>query len=127
MFAAGDSLSTEKKIAGDKAERAAEDYLAALGFVILERNLRVGRDEIDLLVQKGDLVAIVEVRMRGVTAFEGPLASVDKKKRDKLVRAAERLWRERWSKDPNAPRLRFDVVGVDEHGTVEHIPGAFTA
>jgi putative endonuclease len=96
----------------------------------LERNLRVGRDEIDLLVQKDELVAIVEVRLRGAGAYEGPLASVDKKKRDKLVRAAERLWRERWSKDPNAPRLRFDVVGVriDERGThVEHIAGAFTA
>jgi len=122
--------TTEKKSIGDRAERAAEEHLSALGFVILERNLRVGRDEIDLLVQKDDLVAIVEVRMRGLTAFEGPLASIDKKKRDKLVRAAERLWRERWSKDPNAPRLRFDVVGVrvDESGThVEHIPGAFTA
>ena len=123
-------MATEKKASGDRAERAAENHLAALGFVILERNLRVGRDEIDLLVQKDDLVAIVEVRMRGLTAFEGPLASVDKKKQTKLVRAAERLWRERWSKDPKAPRLRFDVVGVtvDERGThVEHIPGAFTA
>ena len=105
-------MTTEKKIAGDRAERAAEDFLGALGFVILERNLRVGRDEIDLLVQKGDLVAIVEVRMRGATAFEGPLASVDKKKQAKLVRAAERLWRERYAKAPNPPRLRFDVVGV---------------
>ena len=123
-------MVTEKKASGDRAERAAEEFLGALGFVILERNVRVGRDEIDLLVQKDDLVVIVEVRMRGATAFEGPLASVDKKKRAKLVRAAERLWRERWSKDPNAPRLRFDVVGVrvDETGThVEHIPAAFTA
>ena len=102
----------------------------SLGYRVLERNLRVGRDEIDLLVEHGDLVAIVEVRMRGASAYEAPLASVDKKKRAKLVRAAERLWRERWSRDANAPRLRFDVVGVrfDERGThVEHVPGAFTA
>ena len=123
-------MATEKKLAGDRAERVAEDHLVTLGFRILERNLRVGRDEIDLLVQRDDLVAIVEVRLRGDGAFEGPLASVDAKKRAKLVRAAERLWRERWSKDANAPRLRFDVVGVrfDHDGThVEHIAAAFTA
>jgi putative endonuclease len=121
---------TDKKALGQRAERAAEEHLVASGYRVLERNMHVGRDEIDLLVQRDDLVAIVEVRMRGVTAFESPLASVDAKKRSKLVRAAERLWRERWSKDPSPPRLRFDVVGVrfDELGAhVEHVTGAFTA
>ena len=97
---------------------------------MLARNLHVGRSEIDLLVQRDDVVAIVEVRMRGAGAFEGPLASVDAKKRAFLIRAAERLWRERWKNDPSPPRIRFDVVGVtmDERGThVEHVPGAFTA
>jgi putative endonuclease len=121
----------KRRAAGNDAERAAEEHLVAAGYRVLGRNVRVGRDEIDLLVQLGDVVAMVEVRMRGKGAFEGPLASIDAKKRGKLVRAAERLWRERWSKDPNAPRLRFDVVGVrldDVEGVhVEHIAGAFTA
>lgn len=102
----------------------------SLGYRVLERNLHVGRDEIDLLVQLGDVVAIVEVRLRGATAFEGPLASVDAKKRAHLVRAAERLWRERWKTAANPPRLRFDVVGVRALGdgfSIEHVPGAFTA
>jgi putative endonuclease len=121
---------SSRRAIGTSAERAAEEHLVARGYRVLERNLHVGRDEIDLLVQQGDLVAIVEVRLRGATAFDGPLASVDAKKRARLVRAAERLWRERWAGDANAPRLRFDVVGVttDETGThVEHVPGAFTA
>lgn len=123
-------MATTKKLAGDRGERAAEAYLTTLGYRVLERNLRVGRDEIDLVVQYGDLVAIVEVRSRGATAYEPPLASVDAKKRAKLVRAAHRLWRERWAKEKNPPRLRFDVVGVrvDATGThCEHIAGAFTA
>lgn len=121
---------TGAKARGDEAERAAEAHLVARGYHVLERNLRVGRDEIDLLVRDGDVVALVEVRSRGAGSFEAPLASVTAKKRARLVRAAERLWRERWSRDPNAPRLRFNVVGVrvDEGGThVEHVPGAFTA
>lgn len=122
---------TSKKLSGDRGERAAEAYLTTLGYRVLERNLRVGRDEIDLLVQYEDLVAIVEVRFRGAGAFEAPLTSIDAKKRAKLVRAAHRLWRERWARDPSPPRLRFDVVGVtlDERGGthVEHVAGAFTA
>lgn len=92
--------------------------------------MRVGRDEIDLLVQYEDLVAIVEVRLRGATSYESPLASVDAKKQAKLVRAAHRLWRERWAKEKDPPRLRFDVVGVrieNDKVHVEHIAGAFTA
>jgi putative endonuclease len=119
-----------KKLLGDRAERAAEEHLVREGYVVLERKLHVGRDEIDLLVQRGEVVAIVEVRLRGRTSFEGPLASVNAKKRSRLVRAAERLWRERFAKSPNPPRLRFDVVGVrlDETSSVprvEHIAGAF--
>ena len=97
---------------------------------MLDRNLRVGRYEIDLLVALDYLVAIVEVRMRGPGAFEGPLASVDHTKRKNLIRAAERLWQKRWAKNPSPPRLRFDVVGVRlerDEVIVEHIAGAFTA
>ncbi len=126
-----DSLKTTRAEIGALAERAAEAHLVARGYRVLERNLHVGRSEIDLLVQHGDVVAIVEVRMRGAGAFEGPLASVDAKKRAFLIRAAERLWRERWKTDPNPPRLRFDVVGVrvgtDGSYDVEHVAGAFTA
>jgi putative endonuclease len=126
----GDSLKTRADLGRD-AERAAEEHLVARGYRVLERNLHVGRSEIDLLVQHGDVVAIVEVRMRGAGAFAGPLASVDAKKRAFLIRAAERLWRERWKNDPTPPKIRFDVVGVrvgdDGIHHVEHIAGAFTA
>lgn len=119
-----------KKDIGDRAERAAEDFLQSQGFVVLDRKLHVGRYEIDLLAQKGSLVVIAEVRTRGEGSFETALASVDKKKRERLVAAAERLWRERFKNDPQVERVRFDVLGVrfeSDAPIVEHIPGAFTA
>ena len=122
-------MTTRQRI-GALAEDLVARHLEAQGFVILQRNLRLGHREIDIVARKEDLCVMCEVRTRGPGAFEGPLASVDAKKRAKLIRAAQRLWRERWANDPTPPRLRFDVVGVrvDATGThVEHVPGAFTA
>ena len=39
---------------GRRGERIAEKHLKHLGYPILERNLRVGRNEIDLLALDGD-------------------------------------------------------------------------
>ena len=119
-----------KKEIGDRAERAAEDFLRARGYVILERKLHVGRFEIDLLARSGPLIVIAEVRTRGAGSFERALASVDDKKRARLISAADRLWRERFKDDASVERVRFDVLGVQfdgERALVEHIPGAFTA
>ena len=95
---------------------------------MLGRNVRVGKLEIDVLARERDLVVLVEVRHRGRTAFVGGLASVDARKRGRLRRAAERLWRERFRGDPSVRAVRFDVVSVTldpggEH--VEHVRGAF--
>lgn len=97
--------------------------------MILERNLRLGPLEIDIVAQKGDLVVACEVRARGPTALASPLASVDAKKRRTIARAAERLWRERLSKLDPPPRLRIDVAAVTRGprgAEVEYIAGAIT-
>jgi putative endonuclease len=119
-----------ERAAGDRAEDAVTDLLVARGFGILARRLRLGPLEIDLVATRGDLAVVVEVRTRGQGAYIGPLASVDGKKRDRLVRAAERLWREKLARIPEIARLRFDVAGVtfDAEGAhVEYIEAAFTA
>jgi putative endonuclease len=76
-------------------------------------NLRVGRLELDLIVRDGPVVAIVEVRARGPGAWVRPLDSVDAKKRARVRRAGERLWRERFARDPRVERMRFDVAAVE--------------
>ncbi len=91
----------------------------------------IGRSrlEIDLVATKGDLVVIVEVRLRGAGALVSPLASVDAKKRERLVRAATELYRTTYA--AREMRLRFDVIAIEEDAlgktTLEHIEGAFTA
>ena len=108
----------------------AVDYLVSQGFSLLATNLRVGALEIDVLARLGGLVVVAEVRTRGPSAFTRPLESVDAAKRERLVRAAQIVWREQFQDDPSAERLRFEVIAVSfDEGTprVEHVTGAFTA
>ena len=103
--------------------------MIARGFAIEGPNVRVGRLEIDLVATKGDLVIVVEVRVRGAGSFQSALASVDRKKQERLVRAARTLYRDRY--DARGMRLRFDVVAIDEDAdgavVITHVEGAFTA
>lgn len=97
---------------------------------MLGRNVRVGRLEVDLLVRDGAAVVLVEVRTRGEGAWVGPFASVDARKRARLVAAGKALWRQRFSADRTLERLRFDVVAVhfqaDGSARLEHARAAFT-
>ena len=111
---------------GRSAEDIAVEHVRRAGFTVLWRNLRLGAQEIDLVAQRGDLVALIEVRFRGATALTGPLASVTRAKRRFLVQAARRLWRERLRQMREVRRVRIDVIAITAT-TVEWIEGAFTA
>ena len=122
---------TRARRTGAQAEDAAAAHLAALGFSILDRNVRLGPLEINLVAREGEVIVVVEVRTRGAGAWVRALDSIDAKKRDHLRAAAERLWRERFANDPTAARLRYDALTVelDDAGTAvafEHVRGFFT-
>jgi putative endonuclease len=112
---------------GRRAELAVADYLVAGGFVLLARNVRVGKLELDLVARKGPLVAVVEVRTRGPGALERPFESIGPEKRRRLLRAVERLWDQRLKVMTDVTRVRIDVAAVsfdDAKTTVEYVAGA---
>lgn len=114
---------------GQRAEDVAAAHLEREGFRVLWRNVRIGPLEIDLVAKKDDLVIIVEVRSRGATAFEGPLASIGWNKRRMLLRAARGLWRGRLKKMPDVERVRIDVIAItpgSDGPRIEWIRGAMT-
>jgi putative endonuclease len=114
---------------GARAERAVAAHLAASGLEILAMNLRVGRLELDLVVRDGPVIAVVEVRARGQGSWVRPLDSVDARKRARVRRAGERLWREQFARDPRVERMRFDVAAVelspDGGARIEVVKAAF--
>ncbi len=104
--------------AGRAAEAAVARDLAARGFVILGTNVRLGRLELDIVARENDTVVVLEVRTRGATAWQTGLESVARAKAKRVRLAGERLWRQRFLRDPSVNRMRFDVAVVtfDEKG-----------
>ena len=95
---------------GKDAEHLALRHLEQHGLRLLAQNWLCKRGELDLVMLDGDTVVFVEVRYRKHAAWGGALESVDARKRQRLILAAELfLQREsRWGRQP----CRFDVVAI---------------
>jgi putative endonuclease len=112
---------------GRRAEAIAGDHLERRGFVVLARNHRTRRGEVDLVCRDGEVICFVEVRSRTSDAQGGPEESVGPLKARRVVNAAID-WAEKNGGDERA--FRFDVVAVtfgDGEPRVEHFPAAFDA
>ena len=112
------SSTTAQRI-GDAGERLAAMRLEQQGWTILARNVRLGRDELDLVaIDPGPPAAlvIVEVRRRGQRGFGLAEETLDHRKRAALRRAAGALVAAGTLADgtplPRLP-LRFDFVAID--------------
>ena len=113
---------------GQAAESLVAEYLVERGFQIIARNLRLGHLELDIVARQGDLVAVVEVRERGPGAWTTGLSSIGARKRLRVRRAGERLWRRRFLRDPSVSRMRFDAASVErspQGARVVYVPAAF--
>ena len=99
---------TAGRARGDAVETAALAHLQAHGLQLLARNAQARGGEIDLVMLDGDVVVFVEVRFRASAAFGGGIASIDVRKRRKLVHAAQ-VFLMKNPRHLHAP-CRFDVV-----------------
>jgi putative endonuclease len=111
---------------GQMGQEAAERFLKRKGLLLLERNFRTRRGEIDLIMRDQATVVFVEVKTRSSHAFGTPLAAVDPEKQRRLsVLALHYLQRQRLSHIP----ARFDVVGVafEQREEIQWIQNAFEA
>jgi len=112
---------------GRRGEERACRALTEAGYRVLERNLRLGRDELDVVAMDGEVLCFVEVRTRESARFGRAEETVGARKRARIFRAARRYLvgvRAPW------PRCRFDVVAITGHGDeaeVTLIRGAFEA
>jgi putative endonuclease len=96
---------------GRRGEDAALRHLETAGLKLLERNYRCRGGEIDLVMQDGGTLVLVEVRLRSSDQFGGAAASVDHGKQSRVAHAARHLMLTR----PLYRRMpaRFDVVAID--------------
>jgi putative endonuclease len=111
-----------------KGEEFAAKTLERNGYRILARNYRTRFGEIDVVAQKGEILAFVEVKTRSANALERPAAAVNAQKRRRLIAAAE----EYIQRHPGGLQPRFDVFEVlirskEDFAVVGqcHLEGAF--
>ena len=83
--------------------------LEAAGYRILARNVRVGRDEIDIIASRGRLVVFCEVRTRSSDMLIEPAESIDRGKIARIRRAAA-SWLA--TQRPSFAEIRFDAASV---------------
>lgn len=99
-------LTTES---GRQAEDRALAYLQSQGLVLITRNFRSRRGEIDLVMRDAATLVFVEVRKRRSQRFGGAAASISATKQARLWRCAEFFL----LRYPAAPACRFDAVCID--------------
>lgn len=96
--------------AGNAAELAAGRFLQRQGLRQLDSNFRSRFGEIDLVMEDGDTIVFVEVRLRRDGRFGGAAGSVTAAKQQRLLRTAA-IYLERHSM-AHRP-ARFDIVAFD--------------
>ena len=113
---------------GRLGENIACQMLANMGHTILERNWRSGHLEIDIITFDVIGIHFVEVKTRRESVQAPPQESVDWKKQQRIVRAAQSFLKSGKGKPYGSHEFMFDVVAVTfcgEEYTTEFIPQAF--
>jgi putative endonuclease len=89
-------------------------FLTSHGLAVTERNLGVGRGEIDLIAKDGTNRVVIEVRT--VTAIGDPIDAIDNTKRHRVTELSRRL---------GAHRTDYLGIGVrDSYIDFHWVPGS---
>ncbi|MFH0990518.1 MAG: YraN family protein [bacterium] len=98
-----------KRKKGSRGEEIAARYLQTRGYVILERNYRFERGEIDIVAKDGETLVFVEVKTRSSDAYGEPEDAVDDRKQGQLRTVAEGYL---FDHEIENQSCRFDVVAI---------------
>lgn len=112
---------------GKWGEDEAAAYLEDEGYIILERDWKIGRRDLDIIALSpdGDTMVVVEVKTRTEEEYQKPEEAVDKRKMRNLAIAANAYAKEfQIDKD-----MRFDIISIVGKGhqvlRLEHLEDAF--
>ncbi|MBP4141283.1 YraN family protein [Flavobacterium sp. I-SCBP12n] len=109
---------------GKLGEEMAVEFLTKEGYTILETNWTFQKAEIDIIAQKENILAIVEVKTRSSLDFGLPQDFVKPKKIQLLVKAVDAFVNQK-----NIDlEVRFDIIAIhkeDKSFVIEHLIDAF--
>jgi putative endonuclease len=109
---------------GKKGEELAVEFLLNEGYKILDRNWTFQKAEIDIIAQKENILAVIEVKTRSSSDFGLPQDFVKSKKIQLLIKAVNAYINDREIDF----EIRFDIIAVQKNGesfAIEHLTDAF--
>ncbi|WP_298508853.1 YraN family protein [uncultured Kordia sp.] len=109
---------------GIEGEKLAVNHLKSKGYEVLETNYRFQKAEVDIIAQKNDTLAVVEVKTRTSDHFGNPEEFVNKKKINLLVKAIDNYVND----NDLDVEVRFDIIAIlmqKSDVTINHIEDAF--
>ena len=120
-----DPPGSRNRTIGARGEQLAADYLQTLGYRVIARNWRCGRQgALDLIARDGDCIVAVEVKTRSGTGYGHPLEAITAQKAGRLRRLLLSWARQT---EPGPARLRVDAVGItlrgDARPRIDHLRG----
>ncbi len=118
-LAARKARGAASRLSGRRQEVIAALLLMLKGYRILGFRLKTPEGEIDLLAQRGSVLAVVEVKSR--TTLEAALEAVSYTQRQRLRRAAAALAARRAMR----PNVRLDLVALAPGAWPRHIADAW--
>jgi putative endonuclease len=101
---------------GDRGEQEAIHYLQEKGFLVLERNYRYRRYEVDIIARQESTLVFIEVKRRKNNRFGYPEEFIDEAKLDRIMEAAQAYCEDiDWNGD-----IRFDAIAISGKNSLEH-------
>lgn len=110
---------------GAHGEQLACRFLEEAGYLVMERNWKHVRHELDIIARQGQELIIVEVKTRSSDHYGQPEEAVKKGKRGRMIQAANAYIESTGC----TLSVRFDIISVILHPSgkpfIHHIPDAF--
>ncbi len=109
---------------GKEGEKIAVAFLLENDYEIVEKNYRYRKAEVDIIAQKGNILAVIEVKTRSTNYFGNPEEFVSPKKIKLLTSAVD----DYVIKNDLDVEVRFDIIAIikkQNKFTIEHLKDAF--
>ncbi|EIG24505.1 TIGR00252 family protein [Haemophilus paraphrohaemolyticus HK411] len=107
------SKLSNKRSQGSLYEQKARAYLETQGLKFIAANQTFKCGELDLVMADGDTVVFVEVRQRKSNRFGSAVESIDYRKQQKWLNAANMWLFTKRKQSLDTAKCRFDVVAFE--------------
>ncbi len=109
---------------GKKGEQYSKEYFINNGYEIQEQNWRHGKNEIDLIVKKENVICFVEVKTRTKDYLIEPLLSISTDQQKRIISTAHQyIMLHKLDLE-----IRFDIIGIvieESKMNLKHLEDAF--